>query len=69
MVPSVTGKGASVYGYYGDIWTYKNDESEKYILYGGADDNSTTAGIFQMRAIISGENTSLSFFSSRIIYK
>ena len=69
MVPSVTGNGASVYGYYGDIWTYKNDESEKYILYGGADDNSTTAGIFQMRAIISGENTSLSFFSSRIIYK
>lgn len=71
MVPSVTGNGASVYGYYGDVWMYKNknDGTKSYILYGGADDNSMVAGIFQMRAMISGEDTALSFFSSRIMYK
>lgn len=71
MVPSVTGNGATVYGYYGDVWMYKNknDGTKSYILYGGADDNSMVAGIFQMRAMISNKDTALSFFSSRIMYK
>lgn len=71
MVPSVTGKGASSYGYYGDAWMYenKNDGADKYLLFGGADDNARLAGIFQLRALIAGEESSGSFYSARIMYK
>ena len=71
MVPSVTGKGASSYGYYGDAWMYenKNDGAGKYLLFGGADDNARLAGIFQLRALIAGEESSGSFYSARIMYK
>lgn len=71
MVPTVTGKGATVYGYYGDVWMYKNKGAgtKSYILYGGADDNGRVAGVFQMRAVITDYSDSLGFYSARIMYK
>ena len=71
MLPSVVGKGASSYGYYGDIWMYsnKNDGTNSYILYGSADDNERVGGIFQMRAVLNSYSESLGFYSARIMYK
>lgn len=71
MIPSVVGNGASAFSYYGDYWMYRNTDNddgiEKYLLYGGADDNSRIGGIFQLRAIISDRSTKFSFYSARIM--
>ncbi len=67
MMPTVVGKGATVYGYYGDIWMY--DGGKRYMLYGGADDNGRAAGVFHMRAVMPDYNSSLEFYSARIMYK
>ena len=71
MLPSKIGNGASSHNYYGDYWMYKNknDGNKKYLLYGGADDNSRLAGLFQIRAVISGEDDAFSFYSARIMCK
>ncbi len=68
MLPTVVGKGASTYGYYGDMWMYTNNSEPRYIMYGGADDNERVAGIFQMRVALSSYETMLGFFSARIMY-
>lgn len=68
MLPTVVGKGASTYGYYGDLWMYTNNDDPRYIMYGGADDNERVAGLFQMRVAISNYQSKLGFFSSRIMY-
>lgn len=68
MIPSVVGDGATTYGYYGDIWMYVG-HSKRYLLYGGADDNERTAGIFQMRASLLNYDDSKDFYSARIMYK
>ena len=69
MMPSELGNGASVFNYYGDYWMYNNaqDGTKKYLLYGGADDNSRLAGIFHMRAAILSERFAYSFYSARIM--
>ena len=71
MVPSVVGKGASSYTYYGDVWMYtnKNDGSKSYLFGGSADDNERVGGIFQLRAVINSYDSSSSFGSARIMYK
>lgn len=69
MLPTTVGKGASTYGYYGDLWMYTDSYEPRYIMYGGADDNERVAGIFQMRAGISDYDMKLGFFSARIMYK
>ncbi|MEE0060025.1 MAG: hypothetical protein UE295_04275 [Acutalibacteraceae bacterium] len=71
MLPSKVGKEANAYNYYGDIWMYDNKENDAkaYFLYGSANDNERLGGIFQTRAIISSYETSLDFFSARIMYK
>lgn len=71
MLPSVVGGGSSSHNYYGDFWMYKSTENgtRKYLLYGGADDNSRLSGIFHMRAAILSENFSFSFYSARIMCK
>lgn len=71
MLPSVVGGGSSSHNYYGDFWMYKSTENgtRKYLLYGGADDNSRLSGIFQMRAAILSEDFSFSFYSARIMCK
>ncbi len=71
MMPSLVGKGASSHNYYGDYWMYKNsnDGIKRYLLYGGADDNSRLAGLFQMRAVISSDDIAFSFYSARIMCK
>jgi hypothetical protein len=51
------------------MYKNKNDGNKKYLLYGGADDNSRLAGLFQIRAVISGEDDAFSFYSARIMCK
>ena len=68
MLPTVVGKGASAYGYYGDLWMYTENYEPRYIMYGGADDNERVAGVFHMRASISNYDSKLGFFSARIMY-
>lgn len=72
MMPAVVGNGSSSHNYYGDFWMYNNnmdDSTKKYLLYGGADDNSRLCGLFQMRAVISDYKMSFSFYSARIMCK
>lgn len=69
MIPSELGDGASAFNYYGDYWLYNNSQegTKKYLLYGGADDNSRLAGVFHMRAAIILRRFKHSFFSARIM--
>lgn len=71
MLPSQVGNGASSHSYYGDYWLYqnKNDDAKKYLLYGGADDNSRLAGLFHFRAAIASKEVAFSFYSARIMYR
>ena len=71
MLPTVVGKGASIYGYYSDIWMYTptNDYSKRYLTYGGADDIQRSAGVFHLRAVTSSYESYLNCFSARIMYK
>lgn len=71
MMPSVVGDGSSSHNYYGDFWMYNNSDNgvKKYLLYGGADDNSRLCGLFQMRALVSDYKMSFSFYSARIMCK
>lgn len=69
MLPAEVGDGSDVYTYYGDYWMYKFSEDPRYLAFGGADDNSRVAGMFQLRAIISGKNYYLTFLSARIMYR
>ncbi len=71
MIPNEVGNGASSFNYYGDFWMYRNTDNDdglqKYMLYGGADDNSRLAGIFHIRPIIHDRSTKFSFYSARIM--
>lgn len=69
MLPTATGEGASSLNYYGDYWMYINEENglKKWLLYGGADDNSRLSGIFHMRAVITSKKNGYSFHSARIM--
>ena len=69
MLPSTVGKGASVYGYYGDIWIYNPSYSAKYFAYGGTDSVDRMAGIFCLRASIEDYETTNNCYSARIMYR
>lgn len=68
MLPSVSGKNANVYSYYGDLWQYSDSAEPKYLTYGGTYDNLRMAGLFHMRAVATSD-WSTYYSSSRIMYR
>lgn len=69
MLPSAAGGGASAFSGYCDYWYYKSSADNRYILYGGTQDNGRLAGIFHMRAAITSDDFSHPMASARIMYR
>lgn len=69
MLPSKVGDGASLHNYYGDFWRYEKNDSKKYLIFGGEDNNFKATGMFNLQAVIGDSDADLSRCSARIMYR